>query len=694
VRLVYNWLREIVPVTVDVDTVAHEIGLRGFEVAGVEYGQEPVIDFEITANRPDCLSHLGLAREASAIWGLPLRGDEGRRVPGSGMRDPGPGTGDAGPGTTSAALDVSVEAPDLCPRYCAQLFSVKVAPSPDWLQRRLEAAGVRPINNVVDVTNYVMLELGQPTHAFDLDRLAKHRIVVRRATAKEAMRTLDGIDRVLDTDMLVIGDAERAVALGGVMGGANSEIEATTTTIALESAYFEPPSVRRTSKRLGLKTEASTRFERGGDIEMPPLGIARAAELFVQIGAGIPSGHLIDRYPAPRQPRTIALRSSRIARLLGQAVPTADVPRYLEPLGFDVHASEGREQEWMVTVPSFRVDVTREEDLIEEVGRHYGFDRLPVRFPVLDAPQPAPDPRIARDRLLRQALTAAGFSESMTFAFIERQAAAPFCESGTEPVAIANPLSEKFAVLRPSLLAGLTDSCAHNRRRGRRDVQLFEIGSRFSPRGEGRAVAFAWTGAASAPHWSGSSRQVDFFDAKGVVELLGAAYGADALEFSPSHVPHLVRGRAAEVRSGTALLGVVGQLAPKIAEARGLPSAEEIFVAEIDADALGRLTATDELRAETLPRFPSIVRDVSILVDEALPAASVRGTIRAAAPPTLVSIVEFDRYQGKGVPDGRVSLSLRLTFRDPERTLTDDEAQTATERIVEALRTAHGAERR
>ncbi|HUR80720.1 MAG TPA: phenylalanine--tRNA ligase subunit beta [Thermoanaerobaculia bacterium] len=688
-RLVYNWLREIVPVTVDVDAVAHEIGLRGFEVAGVEYGPEPVIDFEITANRPDCLSHLGLAREASAIWGLPAV-VEISHVPVVGA-DP---ESDATLNAAGGSFDVRVDAPDLCPRYCAQLFSVKVAPSPDWLQRRLEAAGVRPINNVVDVTNYVMLELGQPMHAFDLERLTRHRIVVRRANAKETMRTLDGVDRALDADMLVIADADRAVAIGGVMGGANSEIAATTTTIALESAYFEPTSVRSTSKRLGLKTEASTRFERGGDIEMPPLGISRAAQLFVEIRAGIPSGYLIDHYPVRRPARTIALRSSRIARLLGQAVPAADVPRYLEPLGFDVHTSAAREQEWNVTIPSFRVDVTREEDLIEEVGRHYGFDRLPVRFPVLASAQAAPDPRIARDRLLRQALTSAGFSESMTFAFIERQAAIHFCESGTEPVAIANPLSEKFAVLRPSLLAGLTDSCAHNRRRGRRDVQLFEIGSRFSTRGEGRAVAFAWTGAASGPHWSGASRQADFFDAKGVVELLGAAFGTHPLDFSPSSEAYLVRGRAAEVRSGTRLLGVVGQLAPKIAEARGLPVAEEIFVAEIDSDALGRASAPDELRAETLPRFPSIVRDVSILVDEVLPAASVRGTIRAAAPPTLVSIVEFDRYQGKGVPDGRVSLSLRLTFRDPERTLTDDDAQTATEHIVEALRNAHGAERR
>lgn len=685
-RLVYNWLRELVPVTSDVDTVAREISLRGFEVAGVEHGREPVIDFEITANRPDCLNHMGLAREASAIWGLPLQ------VPDMASRtDPESRTPDAG---TPRSLDVELSAADLCPRYCARVFDVKIGPSPGWLCERLQAAGVRPINNVVDVTNYVMLEMGQPMHAFDLGRLAGQRLIIRRAIPGKRMRTLDNIDRTLDPDTLVIADAERAVAIGGVMGGQDSEISAETTVIALESAYFQPASVRRTSKRLGLKTEASARFERGGDVNAPPDGIARAAALFRRLGAGAPAGPLIDRYPAPRQPLQLRLRASRIARVLGQNIPHNDVPRLLEPLGFVVASGTGPETGWTITVPSFRVDVLREEDLIEEVGRHYGFDRLPVRFPVLAAAQAPPDPRIARDRLIRQALTAVGFSESMTFAFIERQAALPFCDPGIEPVAIANPLSEKFAVLRPSLLAGLTDSCAHNRRRGRRDVQLFEVGSRFTPEGEGRAAAFVWTGAATGAHWSSASRSVDFFDAKGTVELLCAVFGAPALEVSSSERQYLVRGRAADVRSAGTLLGVVGQLLPRIAEGRGLPPGEDIYIAEIDTEALARVAAADDLRAETLPRFPSIIRDVSILVDEVLPAASVRGTIRAAAPPTLESIVEFDRYQGKGVPEGRVSLSLRLTFRNLDRTLTDEEAQTATERIVEALRTAHGAEQR
>ena len=686
-KLVYRWLRELVPVTADPETVAREIALRGFEVAGVELGREPVIDFEVTANRPDCLSHLGLAREASAIWGLPVT------PPGSGTRDSGSGTRDSGSGTRDS-LAVDLEAPDLCPRYCAQVFAVTIAPSPSWLQERLEAAGVRPINNVVDVTNYVMLEIGQPMHAFDVSRLAGARLVIRRARPDERIRTLDGVDRALEPDMVVIADAERASAIGGVMGGHDSEIGPHTASIALESAYFLPSSIRRTSKRLGLKTEASSRFERGGDIDAPPLGIARAAALLEQIGAGRAAGPLIDRYPSPRAPLTITLRAARIARLLGQDVPAEDVPRLLTPLGFVVAPADGAGgRAWDVTVPSFRVDVTREVDLVEEVGRHYGFDRLPITFPALTAPQGAPDRRVTRDRLVRQALTAAGFSESMTFAFIETQAALPFCDPGVEPAAIANPLSEKFAVLRPSLLPGLVDSCAHNRRRGRKDVRLFETGSRYTPAGEGRSAALAWCGAASDTHWSAAARPVDFFDAKGAVELLCAAFGA-AADFAAAERPYLVRGRSAEVRAGARALGIVGQMSPAIAEARGLPSGEEIYVAEIDTEALGDASAADDLRAESLPRFPSIVRDVSILVDEALPAATVRGTIRASAPPTLASIAEFDRYQGKGVPDGRVSLSLRLTFRAADRTLTDDEAQEATERIVAALAAAHGAERR
>jgi phenylalanyl-tRNA synthetase beta chain len=692
VRIVHPWLCELVRVPGDPGSIAHEISLRGFEIASVEPGPNPVIDFEITANRPDCMSHLGIAREAAAIWSLPLQMLALSPVEGPAL-------------SAVEGVDVTIADPDLCPRYCAQVFAVRVGPSPRWLAERLAAAGVRPISNIVDVTNYVLLELGQPMHAFDLEKLAGRAIVVRRARAGERIVTLDGVDRALEPDMLVIADAARASAIGGVMGGRDSEIGDATRLIALESAYFHPPSIRRTSKRLGLKTEAAIRFERGGDIAAPPLGLARAAALFQAIGAGHAAGPLIDRYPAPRAPGRVRLRASRITRLLGQAVPPADVARILTALGFGVAPGQGDagDTTWDVTVPTFRVDVAREADLIEEVARHYGFDRLPMTFPALAAPQAPPPPQIARDRLIRQVLTAAGFSEAATFAFIERDAAAPFCEPGVEAAPIANPLSEKFAVLRPSLLPGLVDACAHNRRRERKDIRLFETGSRFTPAGEARSVAFAWCGAAEGPHWSASPRTVDFFDAKGVVEGISRAIEVD-LDILTARQAFLVPGRAAELRARSAapvqrdstaiVVGIVGKLEPAIAEARGFPAAEDVYVAELDLDALTVAAAGVERLVDPLPRFPSIVRDISMLVDDTLPAATVRGTIRSSAPSTLVSIAEFDRYQGKGVPDGRISLSLRLTFRAPDRTLTDDEVQSATNRMIDALRATHGAEQR
>ena len=594
-------------------------------------------------------------------------------------------------------IDITIEDPDLCPRYCAQVFEVRpngLRESPPWLQDRLEACGVRSISAIVDVTNYVMLEMGQPTHAFDYAKLAGRAIRIRPARPGEKIRTLDGVDRALEPGMLVIADAERPQAIGGVMGGATSEIGAGTKLMVLESAYFKPASVRRTSKRLGLKTEASSRFERGADVNAAPAAIARAAALLQQIGAAQPLGPIVDKYPAPLPPLTLRLRAERIKRVLGVSVPSETVPTILNPLGFTVF-EQGQEEDgtpaWPVRVPSFRVDVLREVDLIEEIARHDGYVGLPATFPELTVPQPPPDARTLRDRLLRQVLTASGLSEAMTFAFIEAAAAAPFAAEGV--VAVENPLSEKYAVLRPSLLPGLVDAAAHNRRREHHDVRLFETGTRFSVGGETRAMAGVWCGAGAPPHWSGASRPADFFDVKGVVDAVGRALDVE-LEYEPASVPFLVEGRTAAVFFRLRKIGVIGQIAPSILDARGFPPAEELWAFELDVDALAELQPADDLRAESLPRFPSVVRDLSVLVDGTLPAAAVRGTIRSAAPSELAHVVEFDRYRGKGVPEGRVSLSLRLTFRSQERTLTDAEVDGAMEQIVAALATAHGAVRR
>ena len=394
------------------------------------------------------------------------------------------------------------------------------------------------------------------------------------------------------------------------------------------------------------------------------------------------------------------MRASRITRLLGAPVPESGVERILKGLGFAVSrsrdvASNASEMSWSVAVPTWRVDVTREADLIEEVARHYGYDRLPTTFPPLLDAAPAPDPRIARDHLARRVMMAAGFDEAVTFTFIERKAADFFVEGHAELAPIANPLSEKFAVLRPSLLPGLLDALAYNRRRGQADTRLFETGACFTrTAGERRRVAFAWSGSGADAHWSQPPRPVDFFDAKGVCEQICEAFRI-APVVEPGTEPYLVAGRTARLVAGEhrAVVGLVGQLDPAIVSARDMPGREEVYVGELDLDALGA-GAHGEVKLEPLPRFPAVVRDLSILVGDTLPAADVRGTIRSAAPETLQGVQEFDRYQGKGIPEGRVSLSLHLTFRAADRTLTDAEVDEAMSRIVRALEVQHGATRR
>jgi phenylalanyl-tRNA synthetase beta chain len=482
------------------------------------------------------------------------------------------------------------------------------------------------------------------------------------------------------------------------MGGADSEVSKTTRQIVLESAWFKPQSVRATSKRLGLRTEASYRFERGADLTAAGRAMLRALELVESTGAGARRGDIVDCYPRPYEPRELLLDAAAIRRLLGMDVPAAETERILTSLGFGVRTLGGWQagapdaaatmgaagESWQVTVPGWRVDIQRPVDLIEEVGRHFGFEHLPSAFPgVQQAPKPS-DPRIARDTRVRRSMLGMGFSEAVTFGFIEETAAAPYL-TGDAPVTLANPLSEKFTTLRPSLLPGLVDAVSHNRRHGRRDVRLFEIGTRFSPRGEGRSLAGAWTGLATPDHWSGWARPVDFFDIKGVAEQLCAALDV-VPQVAAAAVPYLVEGRAASLRAGAAEIGVIGQLSPAIAEQRDLPAADPIYVLELSLDALTASAPAAATLARPLPRHPSVVRDVSILVDDALSAETVRGTIRSAGPATLAEVREFDRYQGKGIAEGKVSLSLRLTFQAPERTLTDAEVNLAMDQILAALK--------
>jgi phenylalanyl-tRNA synthetase beta chain len=671
-----SWLREFAAVAGDPQAIARRLADCGFATEQID-GE--TIDFEVTANRPDCLSVYGFAREAAVAFGAPLAAR--------------PGTDPIAESSAEGPIGVTIE-DAACGRYALAIADVVVAPSPDWMTARLLAAGVRPINNVVDVTNYVMLEMGQPMHAFDAATLGGSAIRVRRATVGERLTTLDGQARSLDPSMLVIADATRAVAVAGVMGGFATEVSSATRRIAIESAWFAPGSVRATSKRLGLKTEASIRFERGADLDAPVLALRRALALIEKIGAGRVTAATRDVYPSPRAPRVVPLAPSRIRRLLGDVVPAADVERILTGLGFAIdRAADG----WRVTVPSFRVDVARQADLIEEVGRHWGFNRIPATFPPMTQPPRPPGGDVLAERLARRMLCGAGLQEAVTFTFIESAAAAPFARDAAGLVAIANPLSEKFGVLRPSLLPGLLDALVYNRRREAASVQLFEIGTVFAPAGERTHAGWVLTGP-RLEHWGAPAAEVDFFDAKGIAELAGAAFGIAVSAEAASDLPWFTPGRAARlVTAGGEPIGEAGEIRPAIAAARGLTSKSAVVAGWVALDALRGATASAGSARSTmrpidpLPTQPSVVRDLSIVVDERLPAADVRGTIRAHAPATLVAVREFDRYQGRGVPEGRVSLSIRLTFRDAARTLTDAEVHAAVDAIVAALARDHGA---
>jgi len=703
-KVLLSWLRDFVDVSARPEDIAATMSVRGFAVEGLERlaGGDAVIDFEVTGNRPDCMSVSGIAREVATAFGLQVR----RPAVSTSLRRAG-GQGESGPALHLASLktveqgdiDIVIENPELCPRYAGAVVDVTIGPSPEWMQSRLRAAGVRPTSNVVDVTNYVLLELGQPMHAFDQARIGGGQIRVRTARPGETLLTLDGKQRELSPEMLVIADAERAIAVAGVMGGGDSEVTSDTRTIVFESAYFNALSVRRTSKALGLKTEASMRFERGTDPRLPVTAMERACALLEMAGGGTTRGTVVDRYPVRVEPTMLKLRRDRISGLLGVSIPDPDIRRVLEALGFALRDGDAG---WDVTVPTRRVDVTREVDLIEEVARHCGFDRIPTTFPPLTVAPPPVDPRITRTRQLRALATGQGFSEAVTFGFTSVPAAEAFT-TGETIVPIKNPLSEAFAVLRPSLLPGLVESAGRNVRRGERDVQLFEIGNRFTKQtGETQALAFVWTGAGRPQHWSERTRDADFFDATSLVSAVADGLDATVL-FKPltAPPPFLVAGQAAEVcasgkdspASSATAVGLVGRLTPDVGELLGLPAEVPAYVAEVAIEPLARFRRIS-LKALAPPRFPSVDRDISILVDDTTPAQSVRETIRSLAIPHLAGLREFDRYAGKGIPEGKVSLSVRLTFRSGDKTLTDAEVQSAMDDVLSALQKNHGAVQR
>jgi phenylalanyl-tRNA synthetase beta chain len=650
--------------------------------------EDTIFEIEISPNRPDALSVVGVAREVAALTGAPFR------FPQIAVKE----------GETDAAGMATVEIldPDLCARYAARVITgVTVRPSPPWLAQRLRAVGLRPINNLVDVTNYVLWEMGHPLHAFDYDSIVSHRIIVRRTRAGEHIVTLDGQDRTLTPDMLLICDPDGPIAVGGVMGGASTEVTARTTNVLLESAYFNPGSVRTTARTLGLHTDAAYRFERGADIEGLREALDRTAQLMADLGGGTVARGAVDVYPGPRPRPRIDLRRARIERVVGVCPPHEEVVRILQALGFAVDDSGLSLQ---VVIPSFRRDITQEDDLVEEVIRIWGYDKIPSALGGGGVLQPVVHPpALGVTRAITRALTAAGLSQAITYAFVDpARLKAMGWDAPDALIALQNPISSERSVLQPSLAPGLLEIVALNGTRQIPDVRVFEVGHTFAPHREEDGdrpaheelwLAVAMTGQRAARAWHVTRERVDVYDVKGAAELALQSVGAveiDTVPYAHGDGPrYLEHGRAATLRVRGRPVGWFGEVALGVREAFDLPA--PVFLAEISLAAVLALPRS-ELRYQPLPRFPAVQRDLAVVVPAEVTAGEIEAALRGLDLPLLSRITLFDVYEGEQVGAGRRSLAWSLTFQAPERTLTDREVNEVYATIVAEISRRFAAE--
>lgn len=661
------------PVGVDVKTV---LGL-----------DDAVLVLDLTPNRGDCLSVFGTARDVAAIYRLPLK----RPIP----------VFDASGQETASRVAVEIADPHLCRRYVARLVTgITVGPSPLWMQNRLTAAGMRPINNIVDVTNYVMLEMGQPMHAFDFGTIHDGRVFVRSARSGERLITLDGVERRLDSEMLLIAGSDRPLGLAGVMGGQDSEVTPATRDVLLEAAYFDPRSIRRTARRLGLRSEASSRFEKGIDISACALAADRAVELLATINAGTAAPGRVDSYPDPLPAKTVILRPAQVTRLLGLNIPTPEIKQIMERLEFKPQTAGELGDNLLVTVPFHRPDVTAEVDLIEEVARLYGYDQIPSTLPhgaTTAAGRSREQWVVLR---LKKLLTGFGFNEALTFSFVssgmaDRMRIGPSSSLRKTPVAIANPISEDQAVMRTMLFPSIVDVLVRNWQRRNTDVAFFEIAKVFLQHTatelpeERLTLALAAVGQA-AGGWNSSPREMDFFFVKGALEQVVAHLGLGQPDFvREEEHPSFHPGRAAKVLVKGREVAVLGELHPEILDAYDIPA--PIVAAEVD---LAQLLAMEPSPwvVESLPRFPAVDRDLALVLPDTVPSADVIAAVKAGGGKHLREVRLFDVYTGRQIPAGYRSLAFKLRFVSLQRTLTDDEVNNTLESIRKNLHDRFGAE--
>ena len=691
-KVVYNWLKEFVDVTASPTDLRARLSLAGVAVDSIEEtAAGPVLDAEVTANRPDCLGHLGIAREVAAIYRLPMKPLRPK------LKESAEKVADA--------TRVEIQAPDLCGRFTARVLrGVKVQPSPDWLRQGLEAIGEKSINNVVDVTNYVMFELGHPLHAFDFDKLHEHRIIVRRAKPSEKIRTLDGADRTLTKDMCVIADAARAVSIGGVMGGAETEISFSTRNVLIECAWFDPISIRRTSKALGLRSEASYRFERGADPEMVELASRRAAELIQQVAGGELLAGVVDVYPHPEPEKKIELSRQELLRVMGADVPDRDIEAILSALGFHpvrVDVNRGSDGSiaavWECRQVSWRQDVTRGIDLIEEVARHYGYDKFPPRLPPAKLPAHRLPHAVAQDRL-RERIVALGYQEIVEIPIVDTQRNELFRPENLAPAVIGNPLAEDASVMRSTGTVSMLRAIEWNLNHGQRNLRLFEIGKTYELRDgepvETQVLTLGATGMAQEKTIYEAAREFSFADLKGDLDRIGVLAGG--LTWQSGGPQWLTGARAAQISlagksPAPAHIGVAGQLARRIADIYKFR--QDVFVAELKLEPLvtGVKTADAARRFKPLPRFPAVERDFSLVLADGVAFAQVIETIRSLQIAELESIEAADLFRGGQVPAGKFSLMIRVIFQSAEATFTDAQLNDFSARIIAALQEKLGA---
>jgi len=708
-KVVYSWLKDFVDVTAPPQELASRLVLSGTNIAGVETGpQGVVIDAEVSSNRPDCLGHYGIAREVGAIYKLPLK-----------HISPKPAESAA---KASDAVKAEIQAPELCGRFTARVIrNVKIQPSPKWLKDRLEASGVASISNVVDISNYVMLELGHPLHTFDYDKVRDHKIVVRRAKPAEKMRTLDGVERQLAPDkerqldsnicMISDGDGSRPIGIGGIMGGAETEISFSTKNVLIECAWFEPVAIRRAARFLKLHTEASTRFGRGADPEMAELASRRAAELILQLAGGELLSGVVDSYPGKRAPKKIRLTRAEILRVMGADVPDKQIEASLSALGFaPVRIDQNRGAEgsllaaWECTQPSWRAEVEREIDLIEEIARIYGLDKFPLRLPA--ARQGAARlPHYEAETRLRERLIGLGYREILTIPHVAEERDALFRPENVVPARLSNPLSEEANVLRSTGIVTMASAIEWNLNHGQRNARLFEIGRHYRLNGsesvETRVLTIGATGEAREKGLYDVARDFSFADLKGDLDSIGELCGGFRWEDGGAEWLHAARRGGVRLNSvissegrNLSSLGVAGQLARRLADK--LKLRQDVFLAELRLDPLYAAmgAAKEARRYEPLPRFPSVERDFSLLLADGTKFSDVTKTIQSLGIKEISAIEAMDLFRGKNVPAGKYSLLVRVTFQSREATLTEAQIANFSGKIVAALEKNLGAQLR